>query len=220
MAQTYGRMNALARMERVDTLTAAITTHEPDAMVPWYFAQIMISSPAKWERLGRNWEAFGREPSGTGPWKFDRLVPRQRLELVRNADYWDSTRVPKTDRLVPLPVPNANTRVAGLLSGQVDWVEAPPPDATARLRAAGMQIVTNTYQHTWPWFLSRLEGAPTADIRVRRAINLTIDRDDIVGLLQGFGRPATGNVPPGHAWWRNCMPAWWRTPAGCSWCMT
>jgi ABC-type transport system substrate-binding protein len=96
--------------------------------------------------------------------------------------------------------------VAALLSGQVDWVEAPPPDATARLRAAGMQIVTNSYQHTWPWFLSRLDGAPTADIRVRRAINLAIDRDGIAGLLQGFGQAAVGNVPPGHPWYGN--PQW------------
>lgn len=200
VAQTYGRMNALARVEKVDDLTVAIITREPDAMVPWYFGRIMMSSPAQWEKVGRSWEAFGRNPSGTGPWKFARLVPRQRLELQRNADYWDSARVPKTDRLVLLPIPDANTRVAALLSGQVDWIEAPPPDATARLRSAGMQIVINNYQHTWPWFLSRLEGAPTADLRVRRAINLAIDREGIAGLLQGFGRPALGNVPPGHPW--------------------
>jgi peptide/nickel transport system substrate-binding protein len=114
--------------------------------------------------------------------------------------------VPKTHRLVLLPIPDANTRTAALLSGQVDWVEAPPPDAAPRLRAAGMQIVTNTYQHTWPWFLSRMEGAPTADLRVRRALNLAIDRDGIAGLLQGFGQPAVGNVPPGHPWFGN--PGW------------
>ena len=89
VAQTYGRMNALARVEKVDDLTVAIITREPDAMVPWYFGRIMMSSPAQWEKVGRSWEAFGRNPSGTGPWKFARLVPRQRLELQRNADYWD-----------------------------------------------------------------------------------------------------------------------------------
>ena len=114
----------------------------------------MLSSPAQWEKVGRSWDAFARNPSGTGPWKFDRLVPRQRLELVRNADYWDTARVPKTDRLMLLPIPDANTRVAALLSGQVDFIEAPPPDASPRLKAAGMQIVTNRYQHIWPWFLA------------------------------------------------------------------
>jgi ABC-type transport system substrate-binding protein len=203
VAQTFGRMNALARAERIDALTVAIVTKEPDALVPWYFARIFFSSPAQWERVGRSWDAFARSPSGTGPWRFDRIVPRQRLELVRNPDYWDRDRVPKTGRLVLLPIPDANTRVAALLSGQVDWVEAPPPDAVPRLRGAGMQIVTNTYQHTWPWMLSRVEGSPFNDLRVRRAVNLAIDREGLAGLLQGFGTPAVGHVPPGHPWWGN-----------------
>ena len=42
---------------------------------------------------------------------------------------WDAGRVPKIDRLVMLPMPEANARTAALLSGQVDWIEAPSPDA-------------------------------------------------------------------------------------------
>jgi ABC-type transport system substrate-binding protein len=206
VAQTFGRMNALSGFEKIDDFTVRIVTKSPDSMVPYYFARIMMSSPAQWEKVGRNWEAFGRAPSGTGPWKFDRLTPRQRLELVKNTDYWDPTRIPKTDRLVLLPIPDANTRVAALLSGQVDFVEAPPPDAQARLKAAGMRIVINSYQHTWPWFLSRVDGAPTNDIRVRQAMNLAIDREGIAGLLQGFGGPAVGHVPPDHPWFGK--PQW------------
>ncbi|MDB5412801.1 MAG: Tat (twin-arginine translocation) pathway signal sequence domain protein, partial [Rubritepida sp.] len=155
---------------------------------------------AQWERVGRDWEAHARAPSGTGPWKFGSIVQRQRLELVKNADYWDAARVPKTDRLVLLPIPDANTRVAALLSGQVDWIEAPPPDAVARLRSSNMQIVTNGYQHTWPWVLNVNEGSPFADIRVRKAVNLGIDREGISAMLGGFGAPAVGQVPPGHPW--------------------
>ena len=69
-----------------------------------------------------------------------------------------------------------------------------------------MQIVTNRYPHIWPWFLSRVDGAPTNDIRVRRALNLAIDRDGIAGLLRGFGAPAVGSVPPGHPWFGE--PTW------------
>ena len=199
-AQTYGRMNALAGVEVIDPLTVAIITKSPDALVPWYFGRIFFSSPAQWQKVGRSWEAFARAPSGTGPWRFDRIVPRQRLDLVRNPTYWDLARVPKTDRLVLVPIPDANTRVAALLSNQVDWVEAPPPDAAPRLRQAGMQIVVNSYQHTWPWMLSRVDGSPFNDIRLRRAVNLAIDREGIVGLLGGFGTPAVGQVPPDHPW--------------------
>ncbi|MBL6081335.1 ABC transporter substrate-binding protein [Belnapia sp. T18] len=205
-AQTYGRMNALAGVEVIDPLTVAIITKSPDALVPWYFGRIFFSSPAQWEKVGRSWEAFARAPSGTGPWRFDRIVPRQRLDLVRNPTYWDPIRVPKTDRLVLVPIPDANTRVAALLSNQVDWVEAPPPDAASRLRQAGMQIVVNSYQHTWPWMLSRVDGSPFNDIRLRRAVNLAIDREGIAGLLGGFGTPAVGQVPPDHPWFGT--PKW------------
>jgi ABC-type transport system substrate-binding protein len=54
--------------------------------------------------------------------------------------------------------------------------------------------------------LSRLEGSPTTDLRVRRALNLAIDRDGIATLLQGFGQPSVGQVPPGHPWFGN--PTW------------
>ncbi|BDG70491.1 ABC transporter substrate-binding protein [Roseomonas fluvialis] len=206
IAQTFGRMTAVVSTEKIDDLTVAITTRTVDALVPYYFSRIMMSSPAQWDRVGGSWDAYDRNPSGTGPYKFDRSARRERLELVRNPDYWDPTRIPKHDRLVLLPIPDPNTRVAALLSGQCDFIEAPPPDAIARLRSAGMQIVTNIYPHTWPWLLSRLEGAPTTDLRVRRALNLAIDRAGIVTMLQGLGQASVGQVPEDHPWFGN--PSW------------
>jgi peptide/nickel transport system substrate-binding protein len=200
VAQTYGRMGLIAGFEKLGEHVISITTREPDALVPYYFGRIFFSSPTQWEKVGRSWEAFALAPSGTGPWKFGSIVQRQRLELVKNTDYWDADRVPKTDRLVLLPIPDASTRVAALLSGQVDWIEAPPPDAVGQLRSRNMQIVTNGYQHTWPWVLNMNEGSPFHDIRVRKAINLGIDREGISSMLGGFGSPAVGQVPPGHPW--------------------
>ena len=84
-----------------------------------------------------------RRRSARGPWKFVRLVPRERLELEKNAGYWDAKRVPKTDRVVLMPMPDANTRVNALLSGQVDWIEARAGDAVAQLKSRGFQITSN-----------------------------------------------------------------------------
>ncbi|MBC9884176.1 ABC transporter substrate-binding protein, partial [Bradyrhizobium sp. INPA01-394B] len=78
-----------------------------------------------------------------GPWKMASFTPRERLELVKNADYWDKARVPKIDKMVLLPMPEALTRTNALLAGQVDLIETPAPDAVPQLKAAGMKIVDN-----------------------------------------------------------------------------
>jgi ABC-type transport system substrate-binding protein len=163
----------------------------------------MMSSPTNWERVGRSWDAYGRQPSGTGPWRIVSVVPRERAELVPNPDYWDKTRVPKLERLVLLPMPEANTRIAALRSGQVDWIEAPAPDAVPTLRSGGFQIVTNAYPHNWTWHLSRAEGSPGNDQRVRMAANLAVDRMAMRELLGGLMIPAEGFMPPGHTWFGN-----------------
>jgi ABC-type transport system substrate-binding protein len=199
-AQGRSRIPSVQSYRALDPTTLEITTNAPDALLPYGIAWIVMSSRARWEELGRNWEAFVKRPSGTGPWRFDRYVPRERLELVRNPDYWNKARVPKSERLVLLPMPEPNTRVAALRSGQVDWIEAPPPDALDSLRKAGMQIVTNVYPHNWPWHFSRVEGSPWNDVRVRRAANLAIDREGMRTLLGGMMVPAKGMVPPTSPW--------------------
>ena len=97
-------------------------------------------------------------------------------------------------------IPDASTRLAALMSGQVDWVEAPPPDAVPQLKSAGMQVVTNVYPHIWPYQLSFAAESPFRDIRLRKAANLAIDRDGLVKLLNGLALPAKGMVTPKHPW--------------------
>jgi ABC-type transport system substrate-binding protein len=190
----------IARWRVKDPRTIEIETRVPDAMLPWNLVNLFYSSPARWEEVGRNWERFAERPSGTGPYIADRFVPRERLEAVRNSGHWNSARIPKHERLALIPMPDALTRTAALLSGQVDVVEAPPPDATPRIRAAGHQVVTNVYPHIWCYHLSFLEDSPFRDLRVRKAANLAIDRDGIIRLLNGMAAPAKGMVNEGHPW--------------------
>jgi peptide/nickel transport system substrate-binding protein len=200
--QGLTRIPAVASYRAIDKLTLEIATKAPDATLPYQIAWIMMSSPAQWEKV-KSWEAFARTPSGTGPWKLDKFTPRERAELVPFKEYWDKGRVPKLDRLVLLPLPEANSRVAALRSGQVDWIEAPPPDAIPSLKSAGMQIITNAYPHNWTWHLSRVEGSPWNDVRVRKAANLAIDRQGMKEMLSGLMMPAEGFFPPGHQWFGN-----------------
>ena len=128
------------------------------------------------------------------------MVPRERLELSRFDGYWDKSRVPKLDKVLLFPMPEAATRTAALLAGQVDWIEVPAPDAIPRLKQGGMTIVTNKYPHNWAYQPSMVEGSPWTDIRVRKAANLAIDRAGLNKLLGGLMIESKGVVYPGHPW--------------------
>ena len=113
--------------------------------------------------------------------------------MSRNDGYWDKSRVPKLDRMVLIPMPEATTRLAALRSGRVDWIEVPPPDAVPSLKAAGFEIVTNSYPHAWPWVLNFAKpDGPFTDVRVRRALNYSTNREGLVTLLNGLAEPAAG----------------------------
>ncbi len=112
----------------------------------------------------------------------------------------NETRIPKLDRLVLIPLPESNARSAALMSGQVDWIEAPAPDTIPAMQGNGFAITQNALPHNWTWHLSRVEGSPWNDIRVRKAANLAIDREAMGALLGGLMIPAKGFVPPGSQW--------------------
>lgn len=197
-AATY--IAPIASYRAIDTHTVEITTRQPDAVLPYLLTLVYYSSPTRWNEVGGDWAKFAVQPSGTGPFMLDKLVPRERAELVRNPNYWDKERVPKSDRLVIFTMPDPTTRVASLLSNQVDWVEAPPPDTIPRLEKGGMKVVTNLYPHIWPYQLSFQEGSPFRDINVRKAANLAIDREALAAFLGGLAVPAKGMVTEHHPW--------------------
>ena len=148
--------------------------------------------------MGRTWTGFAKAPAGTGPFKITRVVPGQYAEMSRNETYWNQARIPKLDRIVVYPMPEATTRLAALRSGQVDWIEVPPPDAIPSLRDAGLQISLWPYPHTYPYVFNCVSGAVFSDVRVRQAMNYAIDRDGLCGMLNSTAKPAYGFYPPEH----------------------
>ncbi|RAI58255.1 ABC transporter substrate-binding protein [Roseicella frigidaeris] len=199
-AQVRPRLPSVAAWRKLDAMTVEVTTRTVDSIFPYQMLWFLISSPAQYERLGRSWERFAQEPSGTGPFRLARLVPRERAELVRNPDYWNPARRPKLDRLILVVAPEAVTRTNALLTGQLDLIETPAPDLVPRLRQAGMRITENVTPHVWNYHLSLLEGSPWRDLRLRRAANLAINRDEVVALMNGLAKPAVGVVDPASPW--------------------
>src|SRR5437660_9398898 len=124
---TASRMPTLASARKIDDLTVELTTKEPDSFLPINLTNLFMASPAKWQKLfdaaegadakARSqaaWASFARSASGTGPWKMANFTPRERLELIKNERYWDKARVPKVDKMLLLPMPEASARTAAL----------------------------------------------------------------------------------------------------------
>jgi len=199
-AQVRPRMPSLASYKKTGDMEIEIKTKAVDSLFPYQLLWFLVSSPAQWEKLGKDWNKFASEPSGTGPFRQTRLVPRERVELAKNESYWDPKRVPKTDRMILICAPEDSARTAALISGAVDMIDAPAPDAIDRLKQAGARVVGNVTPQVFQYHPSVLPGSPWADIRVRKAANLAIDRDAIVNLLHGLVKPAYGEVDRTSPW--------------------
>jgi peptide/nickel transport system substrate-binding protein len=189
-------VNMLDRWEKIDEHHLAIYTKTPFSFFPHMIPSLLIVSPTQWEKTGRSWAEFGKAPAGTGPFKITKVVSGQSVEMTRNENYWDKNRIPKLAKLVLIPMPEATTRLAALRSGQVDWIEVPPPDAIPSLKAAGFQISLWPYPHVWPYIFNVTDGSVFTDKRLRQALNYAIDRDAVVKFLNGSAKAAVGVYPP------------------------
>lgn len=214
---TVSRMPNLVSARAVDDYTVELTTKEPDSFLPINLTNLFIASPVHWkakydalssvadpaERAKQAWTAFAADASGSGPFKMVKFTPRERVEYAKNDKYWNEARKPKVDKVVLMPMPEANARTAALLSGQVDWIENPAPDAVGSIKEKGFKIYANAQPHVWPWQFSFAEGSPYLDKKVRQAANLCINRAELKELLGGLMEVPQGTVPPGHPWWGN-----------------
>jgi len=141
------------------------------------------------ERVG--WDAFAREPVGSGPWKFARHQMGDMIEYEANESYWGGA--PRFDKLRLLLVPEESTRLAMLSAGEVDIADI-TLDSVPVVEGEGMQVVADPQRSSVRVQLYGTyydEALPTADPRVRKALNLAINRQELVdALFGGSGNPA------------------------------
>ncbi len=128
----------MSSYQKIDDYTVAITSKTPASYFPYMLVYILFTSPASFEKAGKDWSKVATLPAaGTGPFRITRVVPRVEADLARWDGYWDASKKAKVDRIVFIPIPEATARVAALRSGQADWIEVPPADAVNSLKSAG-----------------------------------------------------------------------------------
>ena len=82
-AQVKTRLPSVASYAKIDDDTVEITTKAVDSFFPYQMLWFLVSSPAQYEKLGKDWDKFASQPSGTGPFKLTKLVPRELAELTQ-----------------------------------------------------------------------------------------------------------------------------------------
>ncbi|OAI39071.1 hypothetical protein AYO38_08350 [bacterium SCGC AG-212-C10] len=196
----FGLTAGLKSYKATGDMAFDITTTAPDAFLLEKIAHVLIPSPTQVKKLG---DKFVTQPVGSGPFMFKSLTAGQSMTMSKNPNYWgDKAHV---DEVILRPMAEPSTRLAALRSGEVDWIETPPPEAKEALEKSGFQIFLKEYPHAWPWvldFFTKEPNDPIANKLVRQAINYAIDRESLCkDLLNGVCQPAYAYVYPGHNWY-------------------
>ncbi len=180
-------------VEKVGDDQVRFTLSEPLSVFPRPVSLIYIVPHKAYEAMGAT--QFGQTPVGSGPYRVIRWVKDESIELEAFPGFWGSA--PRLKTAILKPVPEESSRVAALISGQVDIVPALPPAMVDRLstqpgiraeRADGYRVVYLGFNTVDPLL---------SDVKLRLAIDTAVDRETITTkLLRGMGTPAGQIVSP------------------------
>ena len=135
---------------------------------------------------------------GTGPFKVVEYVKDQYAVFEPNPYWYERTGLePKIKKLVVKVIPDEDTRVLALRSGEVDVLiddyhggsDYTPRNQLGTLKKDGFKVLTKNIPYTWI-IAFNYKKEPFNDIELRRAVNYAINRDEIVKIFDGWVRPA------------------------------
>ncbi|HUG40238.1 MAG TPA: ABC transporter substrate-binding protein [Longimicrobiales bacterium] len=144
--------------------------------------------------------SFNRNPVGSGPFRFVEWRANERLVLERNDSFPEALGgPPAAQRIVFRVVPEPATLLTELLTGGVQVDIPVEPDQTNRIKQTASVTLYSFPGNTLYYLGWNNQRPPFDDARVRRAMTLGINRQEIIdALLFGYGRTATSTVPPWH----------------------
>lgn len=158
--------------------------------------------------------------NGTGPYVLQSREPDVKTVMVRNDAYWGIDQFPmEVTEIIYTPIQNAATRVAAMLSGEIDFLQDMPVQDLERVNAVDGLIVKQAPQNRVIFFgmnqgaddleSDSIDGAnPLADVRVRQAMSMAINRDAIRQVvMRGQSEPAGMIAPPFVNGWTAEMDA-------------
>lgn len=138
--------------------------------------------------------------SGTGPYIVTERQQGVKVVFSRFADYWDKSSPGNVDEIIMTPIKEAPTRVAALLSGDVDFIAPVPPTDLDRIRDnPNTDLITMSGTRIITFQLNQKRVPQFQDKRVREAIVYAVNNEGIVQkIMRGFGTAAGQQSPRGY----------------------
>jgi len=152
-----------------------------------------IASPAAIEQYGAG---IGENPVGTGPFKFEEWNRNNTITLSKNEDYWMEGK-PYLDQVIYQVIPENSARLNALQTGEIDIVDGMnASDTTIVEDTDGIELLKRP-SFNIGYMAFNMEKEPFDDPLVRKAINMAIDKEEIVdAFYNGLADPATSPLPP------------------------
>lgn len=210
-----------------DAYTIEIVTDGPNPIMPSNLTNMFImdkewaeaNNATKVQDYEGGEDTFAaKNANGTGPYKLISREPDVKTVLAANENYWGAGEFPlDVTEIIYTPIQNAATRVAALLSGEVDFIQDVPVQDLERVAGTDGLDVRTAPQNRVIFFgmnsgdadlkNDNVDGAnPLADKRVREAMNLAINRDAIKQVvMRGQSAPAGMIAPPFVNGWDEAM---------------
>jgi len=191
-------------MNVIDDHTIDIVTDGPFPLV-LHNATYIFAMDSKFyagrDEIIKHGDSFASQnASGTGPFIITDREQGVRVEFTRFADYWDTASPGNVDKIVFTPIAEDPTRVAALLSGDVDFIAPVPPNDMARIASdPNVDLVTMTGTRIITLQMNQDRVEAFKDTRVRLAITYAINNRGIADkIMKGFGTAAAQMSPEGY----------------------
>lgn len=184
-------------VEIVDTHTVKFTTKAP--FPPLLGAFAILRSSAIIKKGAMEETNLDSEIVGTGPYKLIQYIPQDVIELEKFPDYWGAP-LPYLDKVTFKILVDEDTRIAALRAGQVDYAFL---TALGEQRLAGDQnLVLLKGPRTFLFvFVFNMLREPWSDVRVRQAISLATNRDELIEKALSGAGGISGPIPTGFGDW-------------------
>ena len=212
-----GLLTSIEKVSKVDATTVQIKTKGPNPLLPNNLGDLFMmdkgwsekNNVTKVQDFKNKEENFAvRNANGTGAFMLVSREPDVKTVLKRNDNYWGKNEVPlEITEVVYTPIKADATRVAALLSGEVDFVQDLPVQDIERLRKDTKLRVNSGPENRTIFFgmnigdkdikSDNVEGKnPFADLRVRQAMNMVVNRQAIQRVVMRGESVPTGVIAP------------------------